>query len=252
MTEVIVERQTIVTKDEWLTQLLERDVYRFNFDLNWEMYLRVSVRYLKRPLLIYAEVPTDEIEKMYRFEVAGFKLIGTNVTFSKSRNPDTLPRSWDTEMKICLAKAEDEESSIRVARMSFMFGRFHLDPTIDQKMADKVKAEWVRNYFKGKRGDQMVVALQGKEVIGFLQLLKRPKKLIYDDCKDLIIDQIAVLPSERRKGIAVSMIRYAEQINEDCDRIVVGTQISNIPSIRLYEKLGFQLTESKYVFHYHG
>jgi RimJ/RimL family protein N-acetyltransferase len=31
----------------------------------------------------------------------------------------------------------------------------------------------------------------------------------------------------------------------------VGTQIANLPSIRLYEKLGFSLVKSAYVMHRH-
>ena len=32
---------------------------------------------------------------------------------------------------------------------------------------------------------------------------------------------------------------------------VVGTQIANVPSIRLYSRLGFQLAKSQYVLHLH-
>jgi hypothetical protein len=31
----------------------------------------------------------------------------------------------------------------------------------------------------------------------------------------------------------------------------VGTQIANIPSLRLYERLGFTMAESAYVLHAH-
>jgi ribosomal protein S18 acetylase RimI-like enzyme len=34
--------------------------------------------------------------------------------------------------------------------------------------------------------------------------------------------------------------------------IVVGTQAANIPSVRLYESLGFRLRSSQYVLHHHG
>jgi ribosomal protein S18 acetylase RimI-like enzyme len=36
-----------------------------------------------------------------------------------------------------------------------------------------------------------------------------------------------------------------------CDRLRVGTQLANIPSIRLYEKCGFRLAASEYVLHAH-
>ena len=31
----------------------------------------------------------------------------------------------------------------------------------------------------------------------------------------------------------------------------VGTQIANIPSLRLYESLGFRIADTHYVLHYH-
>ena len=35
------------------------------------------------------------------------------------------------------------------------------------------------------------------------------------------------------------------------EKIIVGTQISNIPSIKFYQNLGFTPISSDYVFHYH-
>ena len=34
--------------------------------------------------------------------------------------------------------------------------------------------------------------------------------------------------------------------------IAVGTQVANLPSVRLYEKLGFRLAAAQYVFHFHN
>jgi ribosomal protein S18 acetylase RimI-like enzyme len=133
---------------------------------------------------------------------------------------------------------------MEVARKNFVYSRFHLDRAVPNVLADKIKAEWVGNYFLGKRGDEMVVALVDERVVGFLQLLRRNE--------NLIIDLIAVDASQRRKGIARDMIAYAESQYDDCSHIVVGTQVANIPSIRLYEKIGFRLRSSKYVFHYHN
>ena len=36
------------------------------------------------------------------------------------------------------------------------------------------------------------------------------------------------------------------------DKITAGTQISNLPSINLYLKLGFKPITSDYVFHFHN
>jgi hypothetical protein len=36
------------------------------------------------------------------------------------------------------------------------------------------------------------------------------------------------------------------------ERIKVGTQIVNAPSIGLYTAMGFEFSGASYVFHYHG
>ncbi|MBP1741959.1 MAG: hypothetical protein H6Q48_4252, partial [Deltaproteobacteria bacterium] len=93
------------------------------------------------------------------------------------------------------------------------------------------------------RGDNMVVAIKDSSPAGFLQLLYSGK--------DLVIDLIAVEEKFRRMGIARAMIHFAETALRGFEEIAVGTQIANVPSIRLYEKLGFRVASSVYTFHYH-
>jgi ribosomal protein S18 acetylase RimI-like enzyme len=133
---------------------------------------------------------------------------------------------------------------VEVAGRSFKYSRFHLDRAIPAELANKIKAAWVGNYFAGRRGQQMVIALVEGTIGGFVQLL-------YSQDKILTIDLIAVAENQRRKGIAGDMIAFAEAECGPFEHIRVGTQIANIPSMRLYEKLGFRVTEAHYVFHYH-
>ena len=67
----------------------------------------------------------------------------------------------------------------------------------------------------------------------------------------LIIDFIATDTNERRKGIASDMIAFTENEFTGFSKLRVGTQISNLPSLRLYEKLNFQICASDYIFHFH-
>jgi ribosomal protein S18 acetylase RimI-like enzyme len=146
---------------------------------------------------------------------------------------------------IRFANSRDQDQVQNIARNSFIYSRFHCDPTIPKEMADTIKAEWAHNYFLGKRGDEMVVALVDDMVVGFLLLLR-------GNNGDLTIDLIAVDERQRGKGIAGNMISYAESRHQDCSRILVGTQVANVASIRLYEKVGFWMHDSKYVLHYHN
>jgi ribosomal protein S18 acetylase RimI-like enzyme len=111
-------------------------------------------------------------------------------------------------------------------------------------MADKIKGEWVSNYFNGKRGHQMLVATNLDQVVGFNQIL------ISED--QLIIDLIATDKNQQGLGLGRDLILFAQAQNPKCKILKVGTQISNKASIKFYEKVGFKIDEFKYVLHHHG
>ena len=91
----------------------------------------------------------------------------------------------------------------------------------------------------------MAVAVVGGRVVGFLQPLHSKDGI-------LTVDLIATDNEQRRKGIASDMIAFIENESNGASKVRVGTQISNTPSLRLYEKLGFRVSSSHYVFHYHS
>ena len=76
----------------------------------------------------------------------------------------------------------------------------------------------------------MVIALYNDKPVGFLQLI--------DKGNMIIIDLIAVISEYRGKNIGASMINFAYK-NIQFEKIIVGIKNSNLPSIRLYQNLGF-------------
>jgi len=131
-----------------------------------------------------------------------------------------------------------------IASKSFTLDRFHQDPKIDNSSADEIKKQWAGNFFSGKRGDVTVVASKKNRPVAFLLLLFGQK--------ENIIDLIAVDSKNRNNGLAKQMINFAKSINGFPQNLLVGTQASNIPSIRMYEKIGFKKINSQFVLHYHG
>lgn len=95
----------------------------------------------------------------------------------------------------------------------------------------------------------MVVAeLEGK-IVGFLQLLWAPRD-------ELVVDLVAVDAAARGNGLAREMIEYAALHGTGGGRraagMRAGTQAANIPSVRLYEGMGFRLASAECVLHYHA
>ncbi len=238
-------------EDTWLTDKLHREVYRFTLDDasvekdgHHIQHINEFIHrnFPNKPMFIYTKVAPTATKSIKWLGKMGFNLIDTNVIFTKLTSPNS---HLIGHSQVRFATSEDEHQTVEVARHNFIFSRFHLDPAFTKNEANMVKAEWVRNYFCGKRGQQMVVAAIDNQIVGFNQIL-------YGANQTLIIDLIAVDNSQRRKAIASDMIAYAEIHCPNFTTICVGTQLANIPSIRLYEKMGFRMSDANYVFHYHG
>ena len=232
--------------DAWLTKILERDVYRLIVDessidgdrfVGCEAFAALN----SARAFAYAKTAVDFMPGIRSLIRMGFTLVDTNVLFSKSiGQPDCEPGNYEIQP----AGAAHEDQVAELAHGSFEFSRFHLDPLIPTELANRVKAEWTRSYFRGQRGDQMMVATQDGMVAGFVLLI---------DCDDgtRTIDLIAVDRRHRGQGVAKGMISHVEAHADGFTRIRVGTQLANMPSIRLYTQLGFVMDEAHYVFHYH-
>lgn len=145
--------------------------------------------------------------------------------------------------KIRLATKEDRGAVENIAIKSFIFDRFHNDPKITNSIANEIKRNWAGNFFTGQRGSAMIVASENSIPVGFMLLLNGEEKAT--------IDLIAVDENHRKNGLAMRMIEFTKKELVK-NNLVVGTQVSNIPSIRMYESMGFKTINSQFVLHYHG
>ena len=237
--------QPYLQEDEWLASLFKRRVYRLKLDpaliqAPASILRELSSRLQEGKVFCYAKVGTADLGGMGILESLRFNLIETNVTLKKKIGTTAGPAE---EVDVRFAQDQDREGVKALAARNFIYSRFHMDPLIPRDLANEVKAGWAENFFFKKRGDNMVVAYEGASLAGFLQLLYSGK--------DLVIDLIAVEEKFRHMGIARAMIHFAETALKEFEEMVVGTQIANVPSIRLYEKLGFRVASSVYTFHYH-
>ena len=200
------------------------------------------------PCFISAKLSTSDLESIRIVESIGFNLIDTNVRFQKCLGESYKELHLSSGYSIRLTKDEDQNCIGSVAQNSFVYSRFHVDPLVDNHKADLIKRKWVENFYLGQRGDYMIVACFKSKPIGFAQIICRNDTLI--------IDLIAVDSAHHGKGLASSMITFAESLALDhspaTKMLVVGTQLANRPSISFYEKLGFRLCHAEYIFHYHS
>ena len=191
---------------------------------------------------VYSKVNTDKIGIFSFLGSEGYKLIDTNIKLAL-HGRIVKKRIFPENVEFIFAEKNHQNLVGLIAHNNFTYSRFHLDPQISNSTANQLKQNWAENYFLGKRGDELILALIDGIPVGFLQLIIKNN--------DLLIDLICVNKKTQSQGIASGMIQFADhQIQHSC--IKVGTQIGNIPSIKLYLKLGFIITGSDYVFHYHS
>lgn len=246
-----------IVYDKWLSEIIGKESYALTLDEefiarskengtdenNWVHSIHSNNI---EPVFIQTKVSTQAIDFIKYLEGIGFFLVDTNVTLKKEIDSQHINNKKHkfNDIDIRFAKDSDRRGTVSVGSDTFIYSRFHLDSWFSNGMANRIKAQWVSSFFDGNRGDQMVVALINNKIVGFLQILK-PKN------DHFIIDLIGVDKEYQRKGIAEKMINFAIHENNNINKVIVGTQIGNIPSIKLYQKMGFFLEGAKYVFHFH-
>lgn len=241
----MVNGKEYIICDKWLRSVFGYDVYRLVVNdsiINGNGKETVEDIQRCKPVFIYSKTPVSALDQVFFLEDIGFKLVDTNVVFDKAVCTDHV---FEGNCTVRFTEPSDEGQVVSLANKSFEFSRFHLDPFVSNDLANEIKRQWAGNFFVGDRGDRMVVATINGRVVGFLQLL-------FDKNRNLVIDLIAVDPNARKKGVATDMIKYAESNCSDRKRIIVGTQIANTASMKLYEKCGFTIAKASYNFHYHN
>jgi dTDP-4-amino-4,6-dideoxy-D-galactose acyltransferase len=197
-----------------------------------------------------ARIPTADALTVSKAIGAGFSVVDVNVTLDWDADAVKLPRHETNRvdtMTVTAAEVVDAAAIEAIAARCFIFSRFHLDPLIGRERANEIKRRWAANACRGRASAVYVARVQGT-VAGFLAVLLNDSARK----KDAVIDLVGVDAAYQGRGAGLAMSRmFVEQWRDRADRLRVGTQISNIPALRLYESLGFRVAETSYVLHAH-
>jgi ribosomal protein S18 acetylase RimI-like enzyme len=229
------------TRDEFLERCLARPVFRLQ-DVA-AVSGAIAQAEAGRNSMIEARVPVEEVQALAQLTVRGFRVIDTNVQLDCAPGSLRIPVSTSGGWVIRRARPADREPVRELAAQQLTTSRFHLDPRIGQEASARVKREWVGNFFEAKRGNHMFVVDTSTGLAGFLLVLERETLGV--------IDLVAVEPRVRGTGAAAALVDAWRAASPHLERIVVGTQISNVRSLRAYGKLGFRVCSATYVLHRH-
>ncbi len=234
-----------LVSDLWLSHMCQWDVYKLDIGESGSISASTIEALINRALgqnrsFIYLKVDPRQTPLIKALEDNAFRLVDTNLAL---RRPVDIRVHRPAGILIRPAVATDREQVEAIARENLTCSRFHLDSGISNDLAGRIKGAWAGNYFSGHRGDQMLVAEVDGKVAGFLLLILKDR--------NIIIDLIAVDVTMRGMSIGRELICSAQETIPGYDTMITGTQLANKTALAFYQKLGFHLVDSQYVFHCH-
>ncbi|HEX9785645.1 MAG TPA: GNAT family N-acetyltransferase [Opitutaceae bacterium] len=200
--------------------------------------------------MFYAKIDADRIDTIRELSGTGFYVVDVNVTFempTTHRGGRDKAANWVRHVIREIAPGH-HEAVLQIAATCFRYSRFHLDPLIPMTVANRIKHDWILNYIKKQRGEKLWVALHDGQPAGFLAVLASDS----GERRIRTIDLIGVDNAFQGRGFGVSLVAFfIDRYAGVCDYLQVGTQVANLPSMKLYQKFGFAIVRAQYVLQKH-
>jgi len=201
------------------------------------------------PAFMWIKVPDQADPAFKALEDLGFRIAVEEISYERPGDkpaPASSTSSSFTITTIPLSKAPDHADLAdevgALAADNLKTSRFHLDPLINDAIAGEVKKRWAMNFFKGLRGQEMIVATAPDgRIVGFNQVLIGPNHKV--------IDLICTADDFRRRGVARALVNA---MFEDDKTIRVGSQANNIAADAFYRSLGFMPVATSLCLHWHS
>jgi ribosomal protein S18 acetylase RimI-like enzyme len=194
-----------------------------------------------------ARVDVHAVVEVAALEGAGMRAVNVGVTLAGDPGVP-IPGRRGEAVEVRAMEPERDRALLDLAERSFRYSRFHLDPRISQRVANRIKRDWVWSYLSGIRGEELLVAIRNGEPVGFLAVLASNE----ERRRVRVIDLIAVAPEAQGLGAGTALVRsFHERSAGRCDAVEVGTQLANAPAIAFYERLGYTTIRSAFDLHMH-
>ena len=200
---------------------------------------RIADIFEQKPGMVSCRLLKSQLSSEVQDELirSGFRHIETLCTLARSIGNQNGPQDFIRE-----AEPSDVEELEQLAISAFQFDRFHQDSFLSDDFADEVKRRWVRNSLNG-RADRFLIFRDQENIKGFCICLVNGRSMV--------IDLIAVHPSSQGRGIGSSLLKGALwAYKNNADEVLVGTQLSNVSSLKLYSKHRFENVSEAETYHW--
>lgn len=183
--------------------------------------------------VLISKIDVSEKKKIIKLENMGFNLMDTLITFSLKKII-----SGSHNKNIFLAEEKDINEVSEISKKAYRMSHFYFNEKLEKKEIDELYGKWIKN--KYKQGQKIYVYKKNDIIQGFLL------EKISDE--EAIIELIAVNEEFKGQKIGKSLVEFF--FNENLSKKgFVGTQISNIAAIKLYENMGYKIEKFTHIFH---
>jgi ribosomal protein S18 acetylase RimI-like enzyme len=182
---------------------------------------------------VYFQACADDPATIRCAEKSGFDLVEMRMEYEHQEMSRVMERKLlRPGFEFREAIAADLPGLRSIARTSFTDARFYVDGRFPEEKCAGLYERWVEESCRGF-ADKVVVALQGVIPAGFITLKKEGQ-----------IGRISLVGVDakfRGRGVGQNLIRSAMEwaLHEGLEGVRVITQGRNIPSQRLYQRMGF-------------
>ncbi|MBW8523163.1 GNAT family N-acetyltransferase [Chryseobacterium chendengshani] len=136
------------------------------------------------------------------------------------------------------------EQLIKLGLQSGKYSRFNLDPNFVNNEYENLYTQWVNNSISNADTEIIIEEFENL-VVGFVTVVK-------NNAAQGEIGLVAVDEAHRGKGIAKKLMKQALAYfyKNNIKEVRVVTQLFNKPACKLYESVGFEIEDVKYIYHH--
>lgn len=149
----------------------------------------------------------------------------------------------DLNLRIEIAMKKDIPLMRNIAKRSFRYERFHVDPRLNPKFGDIRYGNWVSSSFDGQQ--QILKISENSNLVAFFIIEKKSNVEVYWHLT-------AIAPEFQGQGygkrIWKAMLHYHAQ--QEITTVETSISARNIPVLNLYAYLGFRFLPSEMTFHW--
>jgi|SRR5882672_1788975 len=190
--------------------------------------------------LVVTRIPADDVALLHALEDQDFLVLVPMVTLGS-----TVRRKVEVALPSGIRLSSIEAAQIHqvenISAKAFLWGRFTVDSRVPAEGAEQIHRAWTRNCCLGTHAKHVLVVRNKDEILGFIAL----KFHMAGTVQVGSIELMATAETSRGMGIGRALVQAGRNwLADTVEYVVVRTELSNIPALRLYESLGFRVLNS--------